>query len=53
MDDQLWSSIIEEVDNDGNGEIDFEEFCFMMNRLIDDPGAETLDKGSEAKKVIN
>lgn len=26
MDDKLWNSIVSEVDKDGNGEINFEEF---------------------------
>ena len=26
--------MIAEVDQDGNGEIDFDEFCFMMKRIV-------------------
>ena len=30
LDDDVWDKVINEVDNDGNGEIDFEEFKEMM-----------------------
>ena len=30
----MWESVINEVDIDGNGEIDFEEFCIMMEKMI-------------------
>ena len=40
MDDQIdntvWEKIIEEVDLDGNGEIDQTEFFHMMRRLLID-----------------
>lgn len=34
IDDEVWEKIIMEVDNDGNGEIDFEEFSEMMTKLL-------------------
>jgi Ca2+-binding EF-hand superfamily protein len=34
IDDKVWDDIISEVDADGNGEIEFEEFKFMMQRMI-------------------
>lgn len=30
----VWENIIKETDKDGNGEIDFEEFCDMMETLL-------------------
>ncbi len=30
IDDKVWDEVIREVDADGNGEIDFEEFSTMM-----------------------
>ena len=36
IDDEVWSAIIDEVDMDGNGEIDFYEFCHMMRKLVID-----------------
>ena len=34
IDEKVWEEVIKEVDNDGNGEIDFEEFSTMMQKLI-------------------
>lgn len=34
IDDQVWEEVIKEVDGDGNGEIDFEEFADMMQKLL-------------------
>ena len=42
QDDEIWAKIISEVDNDGNGELDFQEFSYMMNRLLDDPKSTNL-----------
>ena len=34
IDDAVWDEVIKEVDADGNGEIDFEEFAAMMQKLL-------------------
>ena len=34
IDDAVWDEVIKEVDNDGNGEIDFDEFANMMQLMI-------------------
>ena len=31
---QIWDELINEVDLDGNGEIDFYEFCHMMRKIV-------------------
>ena len=36
IDDLVWDKIIQEVDDDGSGEIDFEEFSIMMKKLMED-----------------
>ena len=33
-DDKIWDDIIKEVDTDGNGEVDFEEFKVMMKKFL-------------------
>mmetsp|Transcript_16923 Transcript_16923/g.28661 ORF Transcript_16923/g.28661 Transcript_16923/m.28661 type:complete len:128 (+) Transcript_16923:1122-1505(+) len=35
--DELWEEIISQVNTNVEGEIDFENFCNMMNSLIEDP----------------
>lgn len=35
IDDNEWERILDEVDADGNGEIDFEEFKHMMYKVLD------------------
>jgi len=34
IDDSEWEKIIDEADEDGNGEIDFEEFKAMVYKLL-------------------
>ena len=36
LDDKLWESMIDEVDQNGDREIDFMEFCFMMRKIVED-----------------
>lgn len=31
---KMWDDLIAEIDLDGNGEIDFYEFCHMMRKMI-------------------
>lgn len=33
--DKIWQKMIQEVDSNGNGEIDFEEFVDMMNVFLE------------------
>jgi calmodulin len=47
IDDQVWQDIINEVDIDGNGEIDFKEFCIMMQKLIIEGESETIIKNNK------
>lgn len=35
----MWDDIIKEVDMDGNGEISFEEFKMMMQKILGAPQA--------------
>ena len=32
--EKFWREIIDEVDIDGNGEIDFDEFCIMLRKIV-------------------
>ena len=34
LDDDVWAKVVAEADDDGNGEISFEEFCTMMQKMI-------------------
>ena len=34
LNDDVWAKVVQEVDVDGNGEIEFEEFCTMMQSMI-------------------
>ena len=41
IDDQIWQEIIDEVDEDQSGVIEFDEFCAMIRNLLQDDPAET------------
>ena len=34
IDEKIWDDMIKEVDEDGNGVIDFNEFCYMMKKFL-------------------
>ena len=34
IDDEVWDRIVNEIDEDGNGEIDIEEFTLMMQKML-------------------
>jgi Ca2+-binding EF-hand superfamily protein len=36
IDDTLWNKVIGEIDENGDGEIDFEEFERMMKMFLDE-----------------
>ena len=36
IDDGVWDSIIDEVDQNGDREIDINEFCTMMRKIVSD-----------------
>ena len=36
MDNKVWNELIAEVDQNGDGEIQFSEFQYMMEKLIQD-----------------
>ena len=53
FEDDVWERIVQEVDADGNGEIDFEEFAAMMQKMLSEeekPGYEF--EGDESKRSI-
>lgn len=33
--DEVWSQVVSEMDNNGDGEVEFKEFKAMMNKLVD------------------
>ena len=37
---KIWDKILEEIDLDGSGEIDFKEFKIMMEKLVFEEGEE-------------
>jgi calcium-dependent protein kinase len=47
IDDAIWDEVIRQVDEDGNGEIDFEEFSLMMRKMV--IVEEDLDKKKQEK----
>ena len=36
IDDHVWDQVVKEVDENGDGEVDFEEFKEMMQKLLKD-----------------
>ena len=44
IDDGVWDAVIKEVDEDGNGEIDFQEFKTMMKKLLGDKEPSSMQK---------
>jgi len=46
VDDAEWDEILDEVDEDGNGEIDFEEFKIMMLKVLRKGEANETDQKS-------
>lgn len=39
-DEHIWDELLKDVDKDGNGEIDFDEFKEMMTRFLQQAGTE-------------
>ena len=37
IDDSIWEEIIDEVDQNGDREIDMNEFCLMMKKIVTRP----------------
>ena len=54
LEDEVWDRIVSEVDEDGNGEIEFEEFCHMMQMMVNQDEDEDKDEedgdGMEGKE---
>lgn len=49
IDDAVWMQVINEVDKDGNGEIEFEEFSAMMRNMMDFEVKEKKEIEAEVK----
>lgn len=47
-DDQVWEEVIREVDTNGDGQIDFDEFYVMMTKLADKQGTVASHRDSIA-----
>ena len=45
FDDEVWEKVVAEVDEDGNGHIDFEEFSRMMRSMVTSKDPEDPDDG--------
>ena len=53
IDNAVWDKIIGEVDVDGSGEIEFDEFCEMMRKLLEDPNVTPSARTPAAKQEVN
>lgn len=42
LDDKMLKEIIDEVDEDGSGELEFEEFCTLAARFLVEEDAEAM-----------
>ena len=51
IDDSEWERILDEVDEDGNGEISFEEFKLMMYKLLGMSSINDTSKNEESYDV--
>jgi len=47
--DEQMTKFMEKVDADGNGSLDFNEFCVMMNEII----LESLDKTKQMREIFD
>ena len=45
FDDEVWEKVVAEVDEDGNGHIDFDEFSRMMRSMVTSKDPEAPDDG--------
>ena len=54
IEDHVWDQVVKEVDKDGNGEVDYDEFKTMMVKLLrDDHGNNnTMSKYAEMEKEL-
>jgi Ca2+-binding EF-hand superfamily protein len=46
VDEHVWNDLIKDVDQDGNGEVDYEEFKLMMTKLMEGEIAKNLSHQS-------
>lgn len=53
LDDEVWTKVVSEADNDGNGEIDFDEFCNMMQKMLnyDEEDEAEIEDAMSAKQL--
>ena len=51
VDDSVWEKIIEQIDKDGDGEISFEEFCNMMQKMLNYEDEDSDDDNFSMKPV--
>lgn len=47
----MWDQVVREVDQDGNGEVDFDEFKTMMQKLLTDKPASSMQKVAQAQEA--